>query len=266
MADDHRGALTVSRKDFRRGVLTLRREDGRIVCETVQVADTILRRMRGLLGRSGLGQGEGLLLRPAWSIHTSFMRFPIDVVFIDHDLVVIRIAASLRPFKVASCRGAREVVELAAGECERRGLEVGDRIAWASRSATDDPIGTPEGLLQPDPKAKIVVASSDQRFVKLTRFLLDGRGFGVSADVRPERIDDVLEDDTVEAILLDADGGLGDALRLSNRIRASRPTMPVVIVGAEAAERAPQAVRVYDKWDQMDEAIDALAAGIAQNG
>ena len=76
----------------RRGLLTLRREDGRIICETVQVADTIWRRMRGLLGRNSLEPAKGLLLRPAWSIHTMFMRFPIDVVFVDHDLIVIRIA------------------------------------------------------------------------------------------------------------------------------------------------------------------------------
>ena len=63
--------------------LTLRREDGRIVCESVRVADTIARRMRGLLGRKDLPSDEGILLRPAWSIHTAFMRFPIDAVFID---------------------------------------------------------------------------------------------------------------------------------------------------------------------------------------
>src|SRR3954447_8459268 len=199
MAGDRRGALTMSRNDFRRGVLTLRREDGRIICEKVQVADTILRRMRGLLGRSSLEPGDGLLLRPAWSIHTSFMRFPIDVVFVDHDLIVIRIAPSLRPFKTASCRGAREVVELAAGECERRGLEVGDRIAWASRSAAGEKPGTPDHSVHPDPKGNVLVASSDQRFVKMTRFLLDGRGFDVAADVRHEEIDDALDEGKVDA-------------------------------------------------------------------
>ena len=63
--------------------LTLRREDGRIVCERVVVADRAHRRMRGLLGRKYLRQGEGMVLRPGWSIHTAFMRFPIDAVFLD---------------------------------------------------------------------------------------------------------------------------------------------------------------------------------------
>ena len=85
------------------------------------------------------------------------------------------------------------------------------------------------------------MASTDQRFVKVARFLLDGRGLDVAADVRPDGIDDVLEDGDVDAVLLDSDGGLGNALRLSNTIRANRPTLPVVIVGADTAERAPRA-------------------------
>ena len=100
----------------------------------------------------------------------------------------------------------------------------------------------------------------------MARFLLDGRGLDVAADVRPDGIDDVLEDGDVDAVLLDSDDGLGNALRLSNTIRANRPTLPVVIVGADTAERAPAGVAIYDKWDQMDEAIDALAAGIAASG
>ena len=65
--------------------LTLRREDGRVVAESVTVADSTMRRLRGLLGKGDLPSGQGILLRPAWSIHTAFMHFPIDVVFIDAD-------------------------------------------------------------------------------------------------------------------------------------------------------------------------------------
>ena len=245
----------------RRGFLTLRREDGRIVCETVQVADTILRRMRGLLGRGSLEPGDGLLLRPAWSIHTMFMRFPIDVVFVDHDLIVLRIAHSLRPFKTASCRGAREVVELAAGECERRRLEVGDRVAWASRTEADAGGGSTTSLQKHGARGKVLVASADQRFVKLAQFLLDGRGFGANR-VQPSGLSDALDDGDVDAVLLDAGDGVADALKLANVIRASRPDVPVVIVGDGAAARAPDGVAIYDKWEQMDEAIDALAAGL----
>jgi uncharacterized membrane protein (UPF0127 family) len=64
-------------------------------------------------------------------VHTFFMRFPIDVVFLDADQVVVAIEPCLAPWKTAGKRGAKAVVELAAGECERRGLQVGDRLVAA---------------------------------------------------------------------------------------------------------------------------------------
>jgi uncharacterized protein len=107
------------------------REDGRVVCEQLLVAARPLRRMRGLLGRSSLPPDEGILLRPAGSVHTFFMRFPIDVVFLDRNDVVVGIEHELEPWRTAGHRGAKAVVELAAGECERRGVAVGDRLAAA---------------------------------------------------------------------------------------------------------------------------------------
>ncbi|MFL5930030.1 MAG: DUF192 domain-containing protein [Gaiellaceae bacterium] len=107
------------------------RTDGVVVCEECLVAATPFTRMRGLLGRSSLPSGQGILLRPAASVHTFFMRFSIDVVFLDAELRVVAIAADLRPWRAAGKRGARAVVELPAGECERRGLEVGDQLRFA---------------------------------------------------------------------------------------------------------------------------------------
>jgi uncharacterized membrane protein (UPF0127 family) len=97
----------------------------RIVCPALSVADTAPTRMRGLLGRDSLDCREGLLLRPASSVHTAFMQFPIDVVFLDADMRVLRVEANLRPWRVAAQRGARAVVELPAGAAESRGLAVG---------------------------------------------------------------------------------------------------------------------------------------------
>lgn len=107
------------------------RRDGVVVCEECLVAATPLARMRGLLGRRSLPSGEGILLRPAASIHTFFMRFSIDVVFLDDDLRVVAISPDLRPWRAASKRGARAVLELPAGECARRGLRLGDRVRFA---------------------------------------------------------------------------------------------------------------------------------------
>ena len=118
-------------------VVTLMREGDRhgIVCERCVVADSPLTRMKGLLGKEGLTAGEGILLRPSSSIHTAFMGFPIDALFLDAELRVVGVRSQLRPWRVASCRRAKSVVELAAGEAERRGIEVGDRLKL---SAADD--------------------------------------------------------------------------------------------------------------------------------
>jgi uncharacterized protein len=104
----------------------LRNENGTVVCERCTVAANPFSRMRGLLGRSGLDEGEGLLLRPAGSIHTFFMRFPIDAVFLDAERRVLKVAAGVRPWRTAAARRSREVLELAAGEAARVGLAAGD--------------------------------------------------------------------------------------------------------------------------------------------
>jgi uncharacterized membrane protein (UPF0127 family) len=98
------------------------------VCERCLLAETALTRMRGLLGRSDLPSGQGILLRPASSVHMAFMRFAIDAVFLDRDLRVLKVAADLKPWRVASARGAKSVLEIRAGEAARRGLTAGDRL------------------------------------------------------------------------------------------------------------------------------------------
>jgi uncharacterized membrane protein (UPF0127 family) len=108
--------------------LALRLDNGRVVCERCVLADTALTRMRGLLGRRELPSGEGLLLRPASSIHMAFMRFPIDAVFLDGHGRVVKVARELKPWRMAAARGAKAVVELPSGEASRRGIEVGQRL------------------------------------------------------------------------------------------------------------------------------------------
>jgi uncharacterized protein len=115
--------------------IALANDDGTVVCERCLLAETPLARLRGLLGRSGLPSGEGLLLRPAGSIHTAFMRFAIDAVFLDATDRVVKVASALRPWRAAACRGARAVLELPAGEAARRGLRPGVSLTqvWQAR-------------------------------------------------------------------------------------------------------------------------------------
>jgi uncharacterized membrane protein (UPF0127 family) len=98
--------------------------------------------MRGLLGRRNLPSGEGILLKPASSVHMAFMRFAIDAVFLDRDMRVVKIAEDLRPWRMAGARGAKSVLEIPAGEAARRGLSVGDRlVAGADPSQTSPATG-----------------------------------------------------------------------------------------------------------------------------
>ncbi len=96
--------------------ITLVGQEGQVVCERCEIAESSLKRVRGLLGRKELVNGDGLLIRPTWSIHTWFMRFPIDVVFLDRDLTVLKLKEHLGPWGQpptagriprSSCRRAR---------------------------------------------------------------------------------------------------------------------------------------------------------------
>ena len=108
--------------------VSLKTVDGEVVCEHCLVADSPWSRMRGLLGRRGLESGEGLLLRPTGSVHTFFMRFAIDVVFLSRDGEVLKVARALPAWRTAGARRAKAVLELAADEAERREIRVGTRL------------------------------------------------------------------------------------------------------------------------------------------
>lgn len=96
------------------------------VLATAEVADTRKARRHGLLGRDGF---EGaLVLRPCRSVHTFFMRFPIDVAFCDRDGVVVR-ARTLRRWRISPVvRRSAFVIEAEAGAFERWKLQPGDRV------------------------------------------------------------------------------------------------------------------------------------------
>lgn len=98
------------------------------VCERCLVADTVGLRLRGLLGHRALPSGDGVWIHPSKAIHMFFMRFAIDAVFVDRDDAVVKITAGLKPWRMSFCGHASSVLELAAGEAGRRGLEVGDRL------------------------------------------------------------------------------------------------------------------------------------------
>ena len=102
---------------------------GAVVCERCEIPESSFGRARGLLGRDGLEAGEGMLIDRAGSVHMFFMRFPIDVVFLDRDLKVVGVRHGLRPWQVAAARRAVAALELPAGAAAEAGIEEGDVLA-----------------------------------------------------------------------------------------------------------------------------------------
>lgn len=115
-------------------VLVNDRTGARLATE-LELAANPLRRMVGLLGRSSLPEGGAMRFQPAGSIHTMFMRFPIDVLFLDQDELVVKRVHNLKPWRFAAARGAKFVVELPAGTLLRHDVELGDLI-WVDRPRT----------------------------------------------------------------------------------------------------------------------------------
>ena len=106
----------------------LTRTDGLLVCRA-RVASSFGARFRGLMLTAALPPGTGLLFPRTSSVHTHFMRYAIDVVFLDDEQRVVRIATGLRPWRFAAAKRAGAVLELAAGECARLGLSEGDVVS-----------------------------------------------------------------------------------------------------------------------------------------
>lgn len=100
-----------------------------VVAQDVRIADGLFSRMRGLLGRKSLNPQEGLILRPCNSIHTFFMRFSIDVVFLDRFDLVIKIYNSLPAWRLSGTffRSAM-CLELPAGALTQSRTQEGDRL------------------------------------------------------------------------------------------------------------------------------------------
>lgn len=95
----------------------------------VEVARSFLQRLVGLLGRRALAADRGLLITPCNNIHTAFMRFPIDAVFVDEDANVVSISPHMGPFRAAVSRRARACLELHSGGAAAHGIEVGQCLA-----------------------------------------------------------------------------------------------------------------------------------------
>lgn len=105
---------------------------GATVASQVELALDRSSRKRGLLGRASLAPASALVLSPCWMVHTAFMQFAIDVLFVDGRGRVVRLVPSLPPWRAAVSVRARGVIEMPAGTAARCGISVGDRVSLAA--------------------------------------------------------------------------------------------------------------------------------------
>lgn len=104
-------------------------ESGTVLAERLEMAESPWKRFVGLMGRSELPGGDGLMIRPCNSIHMFFMRFPLDVAFVDDDVRVVRAYHGIRPWRVSRIvGGAKAAIELPAGTLARAGVDTGSRL------------------------------------------------------------------------------------------------------------------------------------------
>lgn len=103
-------------------------ESGERIASAVELADSSWKRAKGLLGHSSLAEGGGMRFEPASSLHMWFMRFAIDVIYVDRQERVVKLVREFKPWRVSWAWGARTAYELPVGAIDSAGVQVGDRL------------------------------------------------------------------------------------------------------------------------------------------
>ena len=100
------------------------------LASSMEVADHGAKRTKGLLGRKGLGPGEGLWILPCEAVHTIGMQFTIDLVFLDRRHRIRKVRSNVPPWRMSACLSAHSVIELAAGVIRETCTEAGDFLEF----------------------------------------------------------------------------------------------------------------------------------------
>lgn len=106
-----------------------------VLATRLEVADTGPKRNKGLLGRNGLDVGGGLWIVPCESVHTFFMRFPIDLVYLDRRNRVRKVRSAVGPWRLSACLSAHSILELPAGVILSSQTQKGDILEFSPASA-----------------------------------------------------------------------------------------------------------------------------------
>jgi uncharacterized protein len=108
----------------------VRNETRQTVLATADVADTSAKRRAGLLKRQSFEPGEGLWIVPCEAVHSFFMKFAIDVVYLDRKKRVRKVTANLVPWRISGCLTAHSVLELPAGMAGQTNTKPGDQLVF----------------------------------------------------------------------------------------------------------------------------------------
>jgi len=101
-----------------------------VLGDAVDVADTSSTRRTGLLKHDRLDAGQGLWITPCESVHTFFMKFPIDLVYLDKQKKVRKVRHAVPAWRLSMCLSARSILELPAGTAQRTGTQPGDQLVF----------------------------------------------------------------------------------------------------------------------------------------
>ncbi len=117
----------------------LNRTRGTQLATRLEVASSGPARRKGLLGREGLAEGEGLWIIPCESVHTFFMRFPIDLVYLDRKNRVRKVRSGVGPWRLSACFSAHSVLELPGETIHNTRTERGDTLEFEPAAAAGNP-------------------------------------------------------------------------------------------------------------------------------
>jgi hypothetical protein len=104
----------------------------------MEVANSSAKRSKGLLGREGLAHGEGLWIMPCEAVHTFWMQFPIDLVYLDRKRRIRKLVSNLPAWRLSACLRAHSVLELPAGTIRATRTEIGDTLEFSEVSVPGD--------------------------------------------------------------------------------------------------------------------------------
>jgi CheY-like chemotaxis protein len=188
------------------------------------------------------------------------MRFPIDVVFLDAYMRVIKIVETLPAWRSVAARHSRAVLELAAGEAARRGVKLGDRldIQEVREPRLARTLNGTHRTSERSAEPHVLVISRDRRFRAVAAALFSRRGWPVAVGHPADDLETLVARACPDVALVDASPSLTAAAEMVARVKQARRTVQTVIVSDGAQSDLPT-LSTHPKWGSFDSLCTAVA-------